>query len=118
MFKPHFNVDGVNHINHRSMSSRRRSYFASQPLEDSIKEGQNHDGKEYLALQFTASVTGGDVSIIGEISDDLESWDNSTVLSEISLSKDLSTKQMTLRSDTPIVIGKTEQIRLRVVLDK
>ena len=79
---------------------------------------QNHDGKEYLALQFTASVTGGDVSIIGEISDDLESWDNSTVLSKISLSKDLSTKQMPLRSDNPIVVGKTEQIRLRVILDK
>ncbi|MDA7605496.1 CotH kinase family protein [Verrucomicrobiales bacterium] len=79
---------------------------------------QDHDGKEYLALQFTASVTGDDLSIIGEISDDLESWDNSTVLSEISLSKDLSTKQMTLRSDNPIVVGKTEQIRLRVILDK
>ena len=79
---------------------------------------QSYGENEYLALQFNAAVTGNDVSIIGEISDNLKSWNESTVLSEISLSKDLSTKQMTLRSDNPIVIGKTEQIRLRVVLDK
>ncbi|MCH2025755.1 MAG: thrombospondin type 3 repeat-containing protein, partial [Verrucomicrobiales bacterium] len=79
---------------------------------------QSYGENEYLALQFNAAVNGNDVSIIGEISDNLKSWNESTVLSEISLSKDLSTKQMTLRSDNPIVIGKTEQIRLRVVLDK
>jgi hypothetical protein len=79
---------------------------------------KNQDGTEYLAIQFTAAITGNDVTIIGETSNDLGSWNNSTILSEISLSKDLLTKLIILRSDTPITIGSTEQIRLRVELDK
>jgi len=97
--------------------------FGTNPKNNSDKPEinyyiQDHDGNEYLAIEFTAAVTGNDVSIIGEISNDLRSWNNSTILSKLSLSENLTTKLMTLRSDTPIAIGRTEQIRLRVELDK
>ena len=97
--------------------------FGTNPKNNSVKPEidyyiQDQDGNEYLAIQFTAAITGNDVTIIGETSSNLVSWNNSTILSEISLSKDLLTKQIILRSDTPITIGSTEQIRLRVELDK
>ena len=97
--------------------------FGTNPKNNSYKPVidyfiQELDGNEYLAIQFTAAVTGNDVEIVGEISDELRSWSKSTVLSQISLSQDLLTKHITLRSTTPITIGTTEQIRLRVELNK
>ena len=97
--------------------------FGTNPKNNSVKPEidyyiQDQDGNDYLAIQFTAAITGNDVTIIGETSSNLVSWNNSTIISEISLSKDLLTKQIILRSDTPITIGSTEQIRLRVELDK
>jgi len=97
--------------------------FGTNPKNNSYKPVIDYfilelDGNEYLAIQFTAAVTGNDVEIVGEISGELRSWSKSTVLSQISLSQDLLTKHITLRSTTPITIGTTEQIRLRVELNK
>lgn len=106
-----------------SFSNALEYAFGTDPTNNSDKPEinyyiQEHDENEYLAIEFTAAVTGNDVSIIGQISNDLGSWNDSTILSKISLSEDLTTKRIILRSDTPIGIGATEQIRLRIELDK